>query len=312
MKRSLSITLLTAASSLFLTACDPESWPGAGSDLSVSPQVGGDINASGSHFGGWVNNAWGENSRLFPTYKDHPPLQGVKVCVNEQPELPCAITDATGRYDIYGISSSYSNISISLDGYYKLSIPFDASQGSYPNHPAVELPSHALQEQLYSQVNSEEISGKGSMNFFAVDNADLVADDNAYDHAESAGTLKGVAFKYRRVYIGPSGYENYGSWSDPRSYNIGREIVYLNSSESPDLNAMHTSSSGLALALNLEPGVYEVAADDTNFFGGFATKPTLRHYDCKPVNKSPSGEKSKYARATVIAGHLADVRMVCD
>src|SRR5262249_53670377 len=136
---------------------------------------------------------------------------------------------------------------------------------------------------------------------------------NAPDHSEANGKRAGVGFKYRRVYVDASGAETYGEWTVLRSWTLGpHNIAYLNNDESPDLLAMHTSDSGFALTVNLEPGLYEAFADDTNFTNGLQTLWTSYHWNCGPVNHTPSAPGApRIARTLVEPGQLSDVRVGC-
>ena len=294
-------------------ACDFSTWAGPGSNLSVTPKPGGDATAAGAHFGTWVNNAWGPASTLLPLNKEHPALQGVQACVVEYPALPCAVGDASGRIDIYGIPASKPvHIAFSLRGYYGLLLPFDPTAGDFVDQPAIEMPSLGLQAALYQQLLISEKPGTGGINVFAVDSAELHPGD-APDHSEANGKRAGVGFKYRRVYVDASGAETYGEWTSPASWVLSHHsVVYLNNDESPDLLAMHTSDSGLALAVNLEPGLYEAITDDTNFTNGLQTLWTGYHWNCGPVNHTPSAPGApRIARTLVQPGQLSDIRVGC-
>ncbi len=312
MKKFSCVVLVPTMTATALTGCNPAEWPGAGSDTSITPQVGGYPDAGfGTHFGSWVNNSYGPGSTIIPVMKNHPPLQGAEICVLEHPEMPCAVTSADGRWDIHGIDAENVHLAITLRDYMPLLIPYDAAQGNYDNHPALEIASLALQDQMFSQLLLTREEGTGGVSFHITDRADMIADPAAADHAESSKTLAGVAVRYRQIHTNINGTESYGSWSSPSSWILGHDVVYLNNDESPDLGALHTSNSGLAIALNLEPGDYEVEADDTNYIGGFGTLLTLKHWSCSPLNKTPKGSSSKRARTKIIDGHLSDIRMYC-
>jgi hypothetical protein len=295
-----------------LAGCDDSAWPGPGSDPSQLPRSGGDPSAPGAHFGSWVNNAYGDASTIIPVFKDHPPLAGATVCVDEAPGLPCAVSDAGGRFDLYGLPITEPvHLRIALPGYYSLLIPYDGAQGDFIDQPALEIPSDALSEVMYQQLLVAEDRSKGGISFMLVDSPELHADPAAGDHHEANGLLAGVAVRYRRVDVHADGSESYGGWSNPRSYTLGHQVVYLDTNESPDIAAMHTSGSGLALAVNVAPGLYEVEADDTNLIGGWGTWITGHHYTCAPVRTMPVGSSAPRARVRVIARHLSDVRMYC-
>ncbi len=304
--------IFCAFTSAALTGCNPEEWPGAGSDYNLVSQDGGYNGIGGAHFNGWGNNAYGPASTFIPVLKDHPPLYGATICIIEHPEYPCAITGEDGSFDFYGIPNENVHLAISLTGYMPLIIPYAPAQGDYENHPAVEIPSLSLQDMMYSQINTSYVAGTGGMSFHITNKPDLLADPLAEDHSEASTGRPGVAVRYRRIYTNSSGVESFGGWSNPSSWILGHNVVYLNNDESPEIGALHTANSGLGISLNLVPGDYEVEADDTNYSGGFGTLLTTKHWDCWPVNKSIIGSNAKRARTKVVDGHLSDVRMYCN
>ena len=306
-----SFSAALASICFVLTGCDTSEWPGPGSDNTQAPQPGGYTDTTGAHFGGWVNNAWGPESTIIPLHKDHPPLAGVNVCLLEDSSMPCAITDQAGRYDLEGLPADEDlHISVQLRDYYSLLIPINASTYQFDDHPAVEMPSFALEAQTYEQLTTERDLNKGGMNFFIV-SGQLEADPEP-DHAEINATLKGVGVRYRQVYTSDQG-ETFGPWSDPRGWTLsGGDVVYLNADESPDSAALHTSSSGLGLALNLSPGLYEIEADDTNDDQGLDYLLTPYHWQCEAMAGTPTAPGNpSLARARVVAAHLTDVRINC-
>lgn len=308
----LGFSLLTAT----LTACDTTQWPGPGSDTTQEPKIGGYPEQSGATFGGWVNNAWGEKSTIIPTYKDHPPLAGVNVCLLDQNNAECAITDSEGRFDLVGLPNGVKDeyhISIQLKGYYSLLIPYYPYSHNYTSHPALEIPSLILEQQTYQQVLTQKKPNTGGMNFFIVEGT-LEPDPNAADHEEINKTIEGVGVIYRKVTQNADGSESYGPWSNPNGWTLGGgDVMYLNTSESPDMLARTTSKSGLGIAINLDPGLYEVRVDDPNTVDGLDYLTNNFHYDCKAVDGSPARKEGQYtyARARVVVNHLTDVRFDC-
>ena len=295
------------------TGCKVPGWVGPGSDLSKTPQVGGYIGGQGAKFGSWVNNSWGPNSTVIPAYKDHPPLSGAEICVTEYPDMQCAITDASGRFDLEGIPvDSPVHLSIRLPGYYSLYIPFEPAEGDFINHPSPEIPATILRNLLALQLAIPNDATKGGMSFWIIDSPELVADPLAADHHEANLSRPGVALRYRQVFTDEFGVESFSEWSNPNSwFQSGHDIVYLNNAETPVPTQKHTVNSGLGLALNLAPGLYEIEADDTNSITGFGTLATQYHWDCFPINSMPKGSAPHQARAQVLANHLVDVRMYC-
>lgn len=308
--------IATLLSLLALTACDTSQWPGPGSDTTKEPKSGGYPNQSGATFGGWINNAWGEKSTLIPTVKDHPPLAGVEVCLLEHPEAECAVTDNEGRFDLVGLPNDIEHeyhISLQLRGYYSLLIPYYPYSHNYTSHPALETPSKVLEQQTYQQLLTQKRPNTGGMNFF-ISEGTLEPDPNAKDHHEINKNIEGVGAIYRKVTKNTDGSESYGPWSNPNGWTLsGGDVVYLNDSESPDMLARTTSKSGLGLAINLEPGLYEIRVDDPNRIDGLGYMTNNFHYNCKAVDGSPARKEGGhiYARARVIVDHLTDVRFDC-
>lgn len=307
-----SLGKFIAVSAPFLiSACSVSDWPGPGSDYSQTPQDGGYEYHTSAHFGGWSNNAFGEGSTLVPTVKTHPPLQGTKVCILELDDAQCAVSDANGRFDLWGLPiSDMLSASLSLPGYHSLLIPL-ATDMDTANHPALELPSLVLQDVVYSQLGIDNDVTKGSMNFFIVKGE---LEENPDDgHAEFNSKIEQVGIRYRRI-LQLNGEETMGEWSDPRGWQTKQDIVYLNNAESPSKTQKSTGKSGLALALNLEPGIYEIQAEDTGA-EGLNYQDSDRHWRCQAIAGSPARFDSvdgvHYARTRVVAGHLSDVRMRC-
>ncbi len=342
-KRSSILAVPVLVAIFFVAGCDTSAWDGrygdSGGNPAIPPAVSGTPGTS-VHFGSWVNNAWGPASKVldpatFSARKCHPPLRGVRVCANGHPEIPCAVTDATGRFDLYGLPATVLDFTVHLDGYYDLVIPFDGAQGDFAVQPGLEIASDELQVQLYDQLSAPKLTRtdtRGGISFMLVRGLGPQADEllagtgnddcGEPDHHEQNALVAGVWVRYRRVYDpGPS--ETYGPWlgndailgSDhsadmrhdvPGNWNTSRgQIVYLDTTETPSTGFVKTTASGLALALELEPGVYEVEADEDHraLLG--------QDWDCYPIHSEPIGSADHRARATVYARGLTDVRMAC-
>lgn len=336
---------LTAAfgAALLASGCDTSTWDGRYGDTNgiatATPVVSGTPGTS-AHFGSWVNNAWGPNSVVldastFSAKKCHPPLRGVRVCANGHAEIPCAVTDSSGRFDLYGLPSSVLDFSVHLDGYYDLVIPYDGAQGDFAVQPAVEIASNELQAQLYAQLSAPTITrndARGGISFMLVRGLGASGDEllagsgtddcGQPDHHEQNALVPGVWVRYRRVY-GPGPGETYGPWLGndailgndaaadmahdvPGSWNTSRgQVVYLDTTETPSTGFVKTTGAGLALALELAPGTYEVEADEDHRDVAGA------HWDCFPIHTMPLGSAGHRARATVYASGLTDVRIAC-
>ncbi len=201
--------------------------------------------------------------------------------------------------------------------------------------PALELPSNELQVQLYGQLSAPSITrsdARGGLSFTLVRGSGASGDELAAgsgtdecgtpDHHMANATVAGVWVRYRRVFSpGPS--ETYGPWLGndallgndasadmahdvPGNWNTSRgQVVYLDTTQTPSVGFVKTSAAGLALALELEPGTYEVEADED------ARDLLGTHWDCLPIHTMPIGSSGHRARATVYARGLADVRISC-
>lgn len=325
--------------------CDTSLWSGihgATNGIPTAIPANGGYATPGNEFHTWANNAWGENSWLSGTTanKCHPPMAGVNSCLVDTSAnlnytsttyglppclaLPQAVSNLAGEIRYTGIAMGDYHVAIKLDGYYGLLIPWDADGTMY--QPAVEMPSYALQDQLYGQLSVPSASAdaaKGGMSFHAVIGQGAGEDElqvsvtgtdacGMIDHHEDNIAAERVWFRYRRVYVGGA-TETYGPW---RGHNhlIGMnregnwntshgEIVYLDAGESPSTTQISTTSSGLALAINLEPGLYEVEANDRQI------DPNL--WDCVPVVGSIANITGMRARTYVVPGFLSDIRFAC-
>lgn len=339
------VTSLFFVLSILVAGCDTSTWSGvygATNGIPTATPATGGYATSGNQFHTWSNNAWGNNSTLNGTTanKCHPPMMGTSSCLvdtsanlnydastRELPpclSAPQAVSNAAGEIAFTGIAPGSYHVALKLPGYYGILVPWDGYENML--QPALEMPSYALQNQLYGQLSLPSASAnstKGGISFFAVQGEGVAEDElhvsatgtdacGMVDHHEDNVTAERVWFRYRRVYVSGTG-ETYGPWRGHNhlfgtdregSWNTSNgEIVYLNSGESPATTQVGTTSSGLALGINLDPGLYEVEADDLQ------VDPNL--WDCVPVIGSLANAAGRRARTWVAPGFLSDIRFAC-
>jgi hypothetical protein len=201
-----------------------------------------------------------------------PPLSGVKVCVDQHPEIACVTSDANGNFTLLGVPPR-TNLVLTCEkaGYVNASKSVQTSSTDVQESAPIDMFANHASPADTPPAGVTLDGTKGSVLFFALGPVPGSADPNAF------GLLAGVS-----VTLSPA------AGKGPYFFGVG--------DKKPDLSLTKTLG-GAGLYYNVDPGDYTLTFDDPDYdcaaigggFGGWG------------VPAPPNGVKF-----TVLAGHMVD------
>lgn len=204
------------------------------------------------------------------------PLEGVSVCVFEQPDIACATTDATGHYKLSGLPAGEDLLISYTKPDYVAQIGM-LSTGSADIGPVeIRLAPESSAELLFALIGATWPLGEtGGVTF------------GAYPTTTGGG-------------IGPTdGIAGYAVMMAPDS---GTGPVYVDNSEIPNTELTETSAPGWGLYANVDPGTVGITFTK-------AGKPCDR---VRPGYGWESSFSGGTLQVPIITGYLTAGAVLCD
>lgn len=213
----------------------------AGSGATGGGGTGGGTGGGGAGGGSGKTISYSGEITEFVLSGNGNPLEGVSMCVLDRPEIPCATTDAAGKYALSGVPAGVElGIIAEKTGYQSsLAVALTPDTDQTVNGFLV---SDAVAQLVYGTAGfTWPLNGEGTITV-AVQH-DAPVDGGAGDGgAADAGTKRG-------------GMDGATVSLTPAS---GKGPVYTSAAGTPDKAATSTSTSGIGVFGNVPAGQYEI------------------------------------------------------